>query len=144
MCFPIIDLQKKIYFLKITSDIKLYPTCLCLRTDYFYIVKDEYPIIHFVSISKRSIEPLFLSRYVVPQRLRLPIYSIKNNQLTPCHLIIPRSIVIFSEKMLIKLQSIRVYTQRLRKSTWHAYFIILLFFIFIISIYQSYFHTPLL
>lgn len=79
MCFPIIDLQKKIYFLKITSDIKLYPTCLCLGTDYFYIVKDEYPIIHFVSISKRSIEPLFLSRYVVPQRLRLPIYSIKNN-----------------------------------------------------------------
>lgn len=57
----------------------LYPTCLCLGSDYFYIVKDEYPIIHFVSISKRSIEPLFLSRYVVPQRLRLPIYSIKNN-----------------------------------------------------------------
>ena len=51
----------------------------CFGLDYFYIVKDEYAIIPFVSISKRSIEALFLSRNVVPERLRLSIYSIKNN-----------------------------------------------------------------
>lgn len=75
-----VSIPKKIYFLKIKPLILNYIRRVFVSDlDYFYIIKDEYPIIHFVSISKRSIEPLFLSRYVVPQRLRLPIYSIKNN-----------------------------------------------------------------
>lgn len=71
--------NRKIFFFKLPLILNYIIDVSCLGLDYFYVVKDEYTIISFSSISKRSIGTLFLSRNVVPERLRLFIRSIKNN-----------------------------------------------------------------